>query len=384
MFTSLALVVLAGLLGPLLAAGRRPRIPVLVGELIGGAVLGRTGFQLVDPGIQPFVAFSLIGFAMLMLESGTEIDINDPQLRSGAIRAVAAFALVLAASLPAGLAIGVLVRSSRPALFVVLLAGSSAAVAFPTIEEHRLGGPAVALVLAWITLADTVTALLLPLTLTGPARIPLALFGDALIVLLAAVTIVASRRIFRTAWADEARRESKQRRWALRLRLSILMLVVLAAISERTGASLLIAGFAAGIALRQFRQPRRLALELTGVASGFFVPAFFVLLGANLDLRGLVQSGLAIALALSMAVAATLVHIVGALVAGRVRRLASGLLASAQLGLPAAAASLGLSTHALSPPFAAAIVTGGLLTLIPATAGAFLMSPGKGSPPAPA
>jgi Kef-type K+ transport system membrane component KefB len=37
MFTSLALVVLAGLLGPLLASSRRLRVPVLVGELIGGS-----------------------------------------------------------------------------------------------------------------------------------------------------------------------------------------------------------------------------------------------------------------------------------------------------------------------------------------------------------
>src|SRR5260370_17000736 len=47
MYTSLALVVLAGLLGPLLASGRRLRVPVLVGELIGGIILGRTGLNLI-------------------------------------------------------------------------------------------------------------------------------------------------------------------------------------------------------------------------------------------------------------------------------------------------------------------------------------------------
>lgn len=375
MFTSLALVVLAGLLGPLLGASRRLRVPVLVGELIGGAVLGRTGLRLIDPGIQPFVAFALIGFAMLMLDSGTEIDVQAPPLRAGAVRGAVAFAVVLAASLPAGLAIGRLVGSSHPILFTVLLAGSSAAVAFPTIQEEGLDGPGIPFVIAWITVADVLTAILLPLTLIGVGRIPLALAGDVLIVLVAAATVVAGRRIFRTTWANEARQESKQRGWALRLRLSILLLLVLAAISERTGASLLIAGFAAGIVLRQFREPRRrLGLELTGLASGFFVPAFFVLLGANLDLRGMVQSPAAVGLAVAMLAGATIVHLTGALVAGQQTRLAAGLLASAQLGLPAAAASLGLATHALSAQFAAAIVAGGVLTLIPATAGALLMS----------
>jgi Kef-type K+ transport system membrane component KefB len=74
-YTSLALVVLAGLLGPLLAGGKRLRVPVLVGELIGGIILGRTGLHLIDSGAQPFPVFASLGFAMLMLESGTEIDV---------------------------------------------------------------------------------------------------------------------------------------------------------------------------------------------------------------------------------------------------------------------------------------------------------------------
>jgi Kef-type K+ transport system membrane component KefB len=48
-YTAFALVVLAGLVDPLLAAGKRPRIPVLVGELVGGIIPGRTGLHLVDP-----------------------------------------------------------------------------------------------------------------------------------------------------------------------------------------------------------------------------------------------------------------------------------------------------------------------------------------------
>ncbi|HVC77149.1 MAG TPA: hypothetical protein VND96_11625 [Candidatus Micrarchaeaceae archaeon] len=47
MFTSLTVLVLAGLLGPILAAGRRPLAPVLVGELIAGAILGKTGLYLI-------------------------------------------------------------------------------------------------------------------------------------------------------------------------------------------------------------------------------------------------------------------------------------------------------------------------------------------------
>ena len=67
MFTSLGLLVLAGLLGPLLGAGKRLRVPVLVGELIGGIILGRTGLHLIDAGAQPFPVFASLGFAGLTL-----------------------------------------------------------------------------------------------------------------------------------------------------------------------------------------------------------------------------------------------------------------------------------------------------------------------------
>jgi Kef-type K+ transport system membrane component KefB len=379
MFTSLALLVLAGLLGPLLAAGRRPIVPILVGELVAGAILGRTGLNVIDAGAQPFPAFFSLGFAMLMLAAGTEVDIGSPELRRGAGRGGLALLATLAASVPVGLAIAAWLGIDRPLLFVVLLAGSSAAVAFPTIQERGLGGAAVALLIAWITLADALTALLMPLTLSGAGRIPEAVAGDALIVAVAAGAIVLGHRLFGTALANEARRESKQRHWALQLRISVLLLLVLGAIAEHTGASLLVAGFAAGIALRQFHEPHRLVHQLTGLATGFFVPAFFVLLGATLDLKGLVHSPSAIGLAVAMAAAATGVHVLAALVTGRDRRVASGLLASAQLGLPAAAAALGLGSGTLAPPVAAALVAAGCLTLIPASAGVLLLAGGRGA-----
>lgn len=374
MYTDLAVVVLAGLLGPLLASGRRLRVPVLVGELIGGIILGRTALHLIDPASQPFPVFASLGFAMLMLESGTEIDLGSKLLRDSAVRSGLAFLVTLVAAVPAGLLIGVWVGSTHVALFIVLLAGSSAAVALPTIREEGLTGPAVTLVIAWIALADAVTALLMPLALTSAGQIPAALLGDALIIVAAALIIVFGRRFFGSGPAQEAKGLSKQRRWALRLRVSVLMLLVLGAIAEHTGASLLVAGFAAGIVLRQFGEPHRLALELTGLATGFFVPAFFVLLGASLDLKGLARSPSAIALAVGMALAATVVHLVAAITVGKQHRVSAGLLASAQLGLPAAAAALALATGALSPPVATALVAGGLLTLIPATTGALLLA----------
>ena len=379
MFASLTLVVLAGLLGPLLAAGRKPLVPVLVGELIAGAFLGRTGIHFIRPSVQPFPAFMSLGFAMLMLGAGTQVDLGSKQLRDGAIRGALALLVTLAASVPLGIAFGTFLQAGHLQLLIVLLAGSSAAVAFPIIQERGLDGPAVGVLIAWMTLADALTALLMPLTLSGSGHIPAAILGDGLIIVVAAGAVALGRRLFQTPLADEAKRESKHRSWALQLRISVLLLLALSAISESTGASLLLAGFAAGIVLRQFHEPNRLVHQLTGLATGFFVPAFFVLLGATLDIGSLVNSPSAIALALAMATGATAVHLLASLATSRYQRLASGLLAAAQLGLPAAAAALGLASGALTPPLAAALVAGGCLTLIPASIGAAMLASKPGA-----
>lgn len=376
----LALVVAAGLLGPLFAAGRRPVVPVLIGELVAGVVIGQTGFGIVDASAQPFPAISAVGFAMLMLGAGAAVDLRSPALRQNFGRGMLAVLVALGISVPVGAIVSTGLAPGRLALITVLLVGSSAAIAFPAVVEWQIQGAAVPFLMTWITTADGLTALFMPLTLVGVGRIPSALLGDVLIILAGVAVVMAGDRLLKVSLVGEAFQESRQRGWALQLRLSVLLLLALAAIAERLGASLLIAGFAAGIVLRRFGEPHRLALQLSGVANGFFVPAFFVLLGATLDLRRLVSSPAAIALAVAMAVASVIVHVGAAAIAGKPMRVASGLLASAQLGLPAAAAALGLATRTLSPSVAAALVAGACLTLIPASIGTRLLAQAEARP----
>src|SRR5450830_1313002 len=183
MFDSLLVIIVAGLVGPLLAAGRQPLIPAVVGELIAGIAIGRSGLGLIDATTPTNGLLYGLGFAMLMLVAGAHVDLRAPGLRAGARAGVIAAGVVALLSLPVGLGIGATLAPGAPSLlFPVLLAGSSAAVAFPILEERGLIGPGVALLLVWIPLADALTVLLMPLMLIGAATIPGALGGDALIV----------------------------------------------------------------------------------------------------------------------------------------------------------------------------------------------------------
>jgi Kef-type K+ transport system membrane component KefB len=370
MFDSLLIIIVAGLVGPLLAAGRRPLIPAVVGELIAGICIGRSGLGWIDPTTPSNALLYGLGFAMLMLVAGSHVDLSAPGLRAGVRAGALAVGVVAVLSLPVGLAIGAVLEPGAPSfLFPVLLAGSSAAVAFPILEERGLIGPRVALLLVWIPLADALTVLLMPLTLIGAAKIPAALGGDALIVAFTVSALWLGEKIGHSPPALALRDRSQTRGWALQLRVTLLILVVLSLIAAKTGGSTLLAGFGAGLILARVREPTRLEVQLSGIAEGFFVPAFFVLIGAQLDLRSLAGDPSAILLAVVLALCGLVIHLAAGRAVAPVPWNGFGLAAAAQLGLPAAAASLGLTTGALSPAVAAAIVLAGCLTVLPASIG---------------
>ena len=374
MFADLALVALAGLLGPMLANTRRPLVPVVLGQLLGGIAIGRSGLGLVDPASGALPALSAIGFLLLMLAAGQHIDVGTPGLRTGIVHGAATFALVAILAIPTGLLIGATFGIPIGALLAVLLAGSSAALVMPIVEELRLTGPTITALTGWVAVADSITVVAMPLMLTGSGHLPGVVLGDAAMVLVAGAFLALAVRARSAPSAGLLVERSQRRGWALQLRSSLLVLLVLAAIAEATGASQLVAGFATGIVLARSSRSDRLAVQLSGVANGLFVPLFFVVLGATLDLRALAGSNSAMALALVLAAVAVAVHVAAAVLRGERHRVATGLTASAQLGLPAAAASLGLTSGALSPAVAAALVAAGCLTLIPSIAGADLLA----------
>jgi len=373
MFATLALVVAASLAGPLLAAGRRPIVPVVVGEIGAGLILGKSGFGLIDSNMVPLPSLSSIGFILLMFAAGSHIDFGSPTFRAGMRRGLAALALVVLASIPAAFLLVAASGVGAPAWIAVLLAGSSAAVAFPIIAEDRLDPASIAALVAWIALADSITVILLPLAIGSNGSPLAAILADAAIIAVAVGLLGGGSRLRSFEAVRWMRAWSRTRGWALQLRVALLFVFVLGAIAETWGGSQLVAGFVAGMVLARLREPTRLATQLSGLADGFLVPAFFVLLGAKLDLHALAGDPGALVFMVLDALIVVVVHQVGGL-ALRERRVPTALAASAQLGLPSAAATLGLQAGVLTPALAAALVGAALLTLIPATIGSFRLA----------
>ena len=87
-FDTLALLAVIGMAGPLLASLPRFRIPVVIGELIAGLVVGRTGFGIVDDTDPTFALLANIGFALVMFVVGTHVPVRDKTLRLGIPKAL--------------------------------------------------------------------------------------------------------------------------------------------------------------------------------------------------------------------------------------------------------------------------------------------------------
>ena len=370
-FSILALLVAVGLAGPLLATVPRLGAPLVIGEIAAGVVIGRSGLGLVPVDDPALTLLSDLGFALLMLIVGTHLPLRRPALRPALGRAVLATVATAGIAAASGLALAPVTGLHRPALLAVLLASSSGAVALPVLQSlPDDGAPGLLVTTAWVALLDVGTVLAIPLVVPqGSLRSVLA--GILAVGALAATVYLVARRSAGHPWTARVRHRSRTGHWALDLRVSLVVLFVLAAVATRQHTSVLIAGFAAGGVLALLGEPRRLAEQLIGLGEGFLVPIFFVTLGARLQLSGLLQQPRNLVLAGVLAVGATVVHTAVA-VAVRLP-VGAGLLATAQLGVPAAVASLGLTTGLLSPGQGAAVLAASLLSLAACSVGAHLL-----------
>ncbi|MEU0498537.1 cation:proton antiporter [Mycobacterium sp. NPDC006124] len=368
-FGTLALLVVAGLAGPLLASVPGLRLPVVVGELLVGILLGKTGFGLLDHTDPTFELLANIGFALVMFVVGTHVPIRDRAQRSAAPAAVVRAVLVGAVAACLGVGIATYFDTGHAALYGVLMASSSAALALPIIDDLKLGGPSVLSLTAQIAVADTACIVLLPLVI-DPARAPRAALGALAIAVCAAILFVALRWANARGLRKRLHRYSERQKFALELRLSLAMLFGLAALAVATHVSIMLAGFALGLVIASIGQPRRLARQLFGITDGFFGPVFFVWLGASLQVRELGQRPEFIALGVVLGLGAVLAHCAGRLLG---QPLALGAMAAAQLGVPVAAATLGTELKLLAPGEPSALILGALITIAVTTvAGVFL------------
>ena len=342
------------------AAGPLPRfgVPVIIGELVAGIVVGRTGFGIVDHTDPTFTLLANIGFALVMFVVGTHVPVRDTTLRAAIPKALLRAVAVGAVAAVLGVVLARAFGTGHAALYAVLMASSSAALALPVIDSLRLSGPPVLSVTTQIAIADAASIVLLPLVI-NPTQAPRAALGALAIAAGAAVLYFVLRTVTGVAGASGCT-AIRKRRLALELRMSLISLFALCALAVTTHVSIMLAGFALGLVIAAVGEPRRLARQLFGITEGFFGPLFFVWLGASLQVRELGEHPWLILLGVGLGVGAIVAHCVGRLFG---QPLTLAVLSAAQLGVPVAAATLGTEQHLLAPGEPSALMLGALITV---------------------
>lgn len=379
----LLLLFLAFLVPPLLARFRW--LPVVVGEIVVGMIVGRSGFDFVGP--DPTLEFlAEIGLAILMFLSGLEIDFNlisarPPGRRGLGPLGLAGGSFVLTVVLAGAFSRELVSRGlANDALMVgLILSTTSLGVVLPVLKEKGLSaGPFGQTVLLSALLADFVTMLLITVYVTLKARgLTLDILLIGLLFLAAIVVLRVGRAVLAKSPVDLSLGEVIPVSSKARLHASMALLLAFVILAGLLGAEMILGAFLAGavLSLLSGNRQRQLRESLDAIGFGFFIPVFFLMVGVRFDLPVLLRSRRTWILAPVLLLAAYLIKVLPALLF-RLRftwkeSFAGGVLLSSRLSLIIAASGIGLRLGVIDEPTNAAFI---LIAAVTATASPVLFS----------
>lgn len=359
---TLAWILAIGLVGPLFALPKRFRVPIAVGEILIGVIFGDSGLQKVPLHNPALSLFADIGFALVMMIAGSHINVAGVVKHRVLRLAVKRQAIVFAVGIPLAIFTAQATHVHQAPIYFVLITSSSAALVMPIFAGHHVkdDGEQVAAMFVQVAIADLLCVIAIPLVM-DTSHLPRVLAGAGIIAISASVLFVLLHAANRRGYIERVRKVSKTNHFGLELRVSLILLFALAGIAKEFSISVMVAGFAIGLALAANGMPHRLARQLFAVAEGLFAPFFFVWLGARIDIRAAFHDRDLVLLAVLLGTTAILAHASNVLTR---QPLPLAVTASAQLGVPVAAVTIGQSTGVLTAGQGGAIMLGALITII--------------------
>lgn len=379
-FSSLLIVATAAFLVPIVLA-RLPAVPIVVGEILVGIALGRSGFDLVQHGDLSLEILSEIGFAFLMFLSGLEIDFSilnrgrvpgaggerRPSLLSTAVLSFVATVLI---AVPLGFALAHFGMVEDPWMIAFILSATSLGVVVPVLKQSGLNtsGFGQAVLLAAL-LADFVTMLMITVYATLYST------GLTLEILLIGILFIAFLFTYRLGLSQirrpVVRRLIERLEFAtsqIKVRGSLALMLAFVALAQLVEVELILGAFLAGavISLLSSRHDKGLHEKLDAIGYGFFIPVFFVMVGVEFNFPLLRENPRALLLAPLLFVLAIAVKVTASLVFRRLYSwrvtIGAGLILSTHLSITIAAAAIGVRMGAIGEATNAAVILMAALT----------------------
>ena len=343
---------------------RRLGQPGVIGELLGGFVVGPFALGLVTPGDTELV-FAEIGVVVLLFSVGLEVRTDDLFAvgRPAVLTAMVAMALPIVAGFAIALMIGEPVIAS---LFVGLaLAATSIGITSKVLRDMGVLDRGFARVIIGAALVDDILALVLIGLVAGIAEGSVS--ASTLLVGVAGVGLVvlgflAARRarglpsaVF--TWPKFADTP---------LLPAFLLMLLVALLAAVIGLAAIIGAFVAGLIIAETEAREEVEHDIRPL-SAIFTPFFFAVTGAQLDLSKLLDPSVAV-LAVLLAVIGVLTKALGGVIGARsLGRWGSvavgfGMVPRGEVGI--VVANLALVTGAIDEALFAALMVAVVLTTV--------------------
>lgn len=294
----------------------RLKQPAVLGEIIGGIVVGVSGLNLVDAHDPTIHLLSELGVILLLFLIGLETDLKRLLSVGGSATAVALVGVML--PFAGGFALGHFLgfRTLVAVLLGASLTATSVGITARVLSDLGHLNDDESQVVLGAAVVDDIIGLVI-LTIIGTLAA-----GGALTVLgVGRVILVAFGFVFLAILVG-----SKLAPWLLRaieridiarglFFAAVVFAFSLAYIADRVGSGVIIGSFAAGLVLARTKKREEIEKEVHDVAQ-FFIPIFFVVVGAAINLRSLNPFQPDTRRILLIGLALTLIGIVGKVAAG--------------------------------------------------------------------
>jgi Kef-type K+ transport system membrane component KefB len=290
-------VTIAGLLLALIAIfaaakvcgtiAERFRQPAVLGELVGGIVVGVSGLHLVDPHEITIHLLSELGVILLLFVIGLETDLR--KLLSVGASATAVAMVGVGLPFIAGIAAGKLLGfSTMIAIFLgASLTATSVGITARVLSDlGHLQDPEAHVILGAAVIDDIIGLIILSLVGTLAEGGSLSAYGVTREIVVS-VGFVILAILIGSYLAPYLIRLIERIDVARGLFFASMMFAfALAYFAQQVGSAIIIGSFAAGLVLARTERAEQIEREVHDL-SQFFVPIFFVVVGAAFDLRSL-------------------------------------------------------------------------------------------------
>lgn len=263
---------------PLLCA--RVGLPAAVGLLLAGVVFGPSGLQITKEGMPVLTFLAEIGKLLIMFFAGLEIDLAQAKRTGG--RSLLFGSLTCLLPLAAGTAIGLTFGYSWVAsLLIGSLMASHTLIGYPIVQRLGLGGKEIIAVTIGATVLTDISSLMvlavcLPIHTSGfsPGSFAMQIVELAVYVPLVVLGLSAVGK-----WLF--RRKGYTNEYQVGFTLMVIALAGLGA--EFINLEAIIGAFLAGLAVNRAIKKSEAKGELEFVGNLLFIPAFFISIGAHID-----------------------------------------------------------------------------------------------------